>query len=136
MPSPLLMMFTAVFAAAPLSAAAATTPFPDGYDAAYRAFIAALPTLGKQTPWLTKLNSVSSLPREMTVAGKPILYLFACKDQSCDTENVNIFLGIDRKTFGAVLTMSGTQTLIGGAGKVEVTCVREIDENSGVLDAC
>ena len=116
--------------------AAAASPFPPGYDAAYQAFSTALPAAGKNAAWLTKLNGVTSQPKKMTVQGKPVVHIFACKNHFCDTDNVNIFLAPDRKGFRAVLKIGGAQTLLGGAAAAEVACVRKLDAAGGVLDAC
>ena len=96
----------------------------------------ALPAAAKSAAWLTKLNGVTSPPKTLTVAGKPTVYLFACKNHYCDTDNVNIFLSPDRKGFRAVLKIGGTQSLLGGAGAAELACVRKLDAAGGALDAC
>lgn len=126
-----------IFAAGlPISAAMAAIPFPPGFDAAYKNFLRELPAAGKNAAWLTKLSGVTSQPKSMTVGGKPVVYLFACKNHSCDTDNLNLFLAPDHKSFKAVLMIEGAQTLMGGAGAVEVACVRKLDAAGGALDAC
>jgi len=127
---------TIAAAAFPVASATAATPFPQGYDAAYQAFVRALPPAGKKAVWLTKLSGVTSEPKAMTIRGKPAVYLFACKNHSCDTDNVNIFLAPDHKSFRAVLRMGGAQTLLGGAGTAEVSCVSKLEATGGALDAC
>lgn len=117
-------------------AAAAPTPFPNGYAAAYQAYLKSLPPAGRNAAWLTKLNGVTAPPASMTIGGKPTMYLFGCKNHFCDTDNVNIFLSPDRKSFRAVLKMGGKQVLLGGAGPAEVACVRKLDAAGGVLKAC
>jgi hypothetical protein len=118
------------------SGATAASPFPSGYDAAYQAFIKALPAHARTAGWLTKLNGVTSQPKTITIAGKPALYLFACKNHSCDTDNVNIFLAPDHKSFRAILRLNGAQKLLGGAAAAEVSCVRRLDAAGGALEAC
>lgn len=120
----------------PLTSLIASTPFPDGYEVTYQAFVNELPATGKKATWLTKLNGVSSPPKTMSVRGKPMLYLFACKNHYCDTDNVNVFLAPDHKTYRAVLKMGGKQSLLGGAGAAELDCVRALDAVGGALDAC
>ena len=131
-----LIWLTITAAAFPLTSAAAASPFPDGHDAAYQAFVKALPAAAKGAPWLTKLNGVTAPPKALTVAGRPTIYVFACKNHFCDTDNVNIFLSPDRKSFGAVLKIGGTQSLLGGAGAAELARVRKLDAAGGALDAC
>ena len=129
----LLAVALAAFPLGPLSAA---TPFPAGYDAAYRAYVASLPPAGRGAVWLTRLEGVASEPRPMKLRGVPMVYLFSCKAHYCDTDQVNIFLAPDRKTFRAVLKMSGVERLLGGAGPAEGICVRRIQDSGGTLENC
>ncbi|WP_426266948.1 hypothetical protein [Sphingomonas sp. LHG3443-2] len=116
--------------------AAAPSPFPAGYEASYQAYLKSLPPGGRSAAWLTRLNGVTAPPAPMPIGGKPTLYLFGCKNHFCDTDNVNIFLAPDRKSFRAVLKMRGSQMLLGGAGPSEVACVRKLEAAGGVLKAC
>ena len=131
-----LIVLTISAAGLPISSAMGATPFPTGYDAAYKSFLRALPAAGKNAGWLTKLNGVTSQPKPMKIGGKPVVYLFACKNHSCDTDNLNLFLAPDHKSFKAVLKIAGAQKLMGGAGAAEVACVRKLDAAGGALDAC
>lgn len=115
---------------------ASAMPFPAGYEAAYRAFVNALPASARGSGWLTKFDGVSAPPRPLKLAGKPVQYLFACRNHYCDTDNVNIFLAPDRKHFRAVLELNGKRTLLGGAGPLEVACVRKLDESGGAAENC
>ena len=63
----------------------------------------------------------------MTIGGRPTLYLFGCKNHFCATDNVNIFLAPDRRSFRAVLKIRGSQMLLGGAGPAEVACVPKLE---------
>jgi hypothetical protein len=116
--------------------AGAATPFPEGYGAAYQQFVRALPPKARDLTWLTKLTGVTSPPKTITIGGKPALYLFVCKNHSCDTDNANIFLGPDRRSFSVVLEIGGAQTLLGGAGALELACVRKLDVSGGAIDEC
>lgn len=126
------MIGAAIF---PFSAMAAT-PFPAGYEAAYQAYARALKVAGETAPWLTQLNGVSSQPAMIRVGGRPMLYLFACRNHACDANNVNLFLAPDRKSFRAVLRTRGAQTLLGGAGAIELACVRKAEAAGGVMESC
>jgi hypothetical protein len=117
-------------------AAAQSTPFPKGYEAAYRAYVAALPPAGRKFPWLSRLEGVASLPRPFKLAGTPVVYLFSCKEHNCDTDQTNVFLLPDHKQVRAVIKINGVQTLIGGAGPREVACVKKIDASGGAAEAC
>ena len=131
-------LFTAagLLAAAGAAIAARASPFPAGYDAAYRAFVATLSPKERQSTWLTELTGVTAPPSAMKFGGKPVTYLFACKNHSCDTDNVNIFLAADRKSFRAILKIGGKQRLLGGAGPAELACVRKLEASGGVATAC
>ena len=126
----LAMLISAAAGAAPAS------PFPSGYEAAYRAYLAALPASARALPWLTRLNGVASQPQPLTIGGARTVYLFACANHQCDTNNANIFLLPDRKQVRAVVRIKGVQTLIGGAGPRELACVAKLDANGGVASAC
>jgi hypothetical protein len=95
-------LFTAagLLAAAGAAIAAQASPFPAGYDAAYRAFVATLSPQERQSTWLTKLTGVTAPPSAMKLRGKPVTYLFACKNHFCDTDNVNISLQPIERVFG------------------------------------
>ena len=120
----------------PAAAAAPATPFPSGYEAAYRAYIAALPPSARTLPWLTRLNGVASQPQALTMGGSRIVYLFACANHQCDTNNANIFLLPDRKQVRAVVKIRGVRIPTGGAGPQELACVAKLDANGGVASAC
>ena len=122
--------------AIPLTGLAAASPFPKGHDQAYQAFVAALPAAVKGAQWLTKLNGVTAPPAAMTIGGKPVTYLFACKNHYCETDNANIFLAPGGKSYKAVLKIGGKQHLLGGAGPAEIACVRKLNAAGGALQAC
>lgn len=114
----------------------AASPFPAGYDVAYSAYVAALPLAARHAKWLAKLEGVASQPQSLKMSGQSVIYLFACKEHSCDANNTNVFLLPDRKTFKAVIKIAGVRTLLGGAGLKEVQCVAKIDASDGVATAC
>jgi len=112
------------------------SPFPPGYEQAYRAYIAALPPAGRSLDWLTRLKGVASQPADLTMGGLKLTYLFACKEHGCDANNVNVFLMPDRRQARAVIRINGVQTLIGGAGPAEVACVKKLDASGGTAATC
>jgi hypothetical protein len=112
------------------------SPFPPGYEAAYRAYLASLPPGTRQYGWLTKFDGVSSPPRPLQMKGKPVLYMFGCKNHACDTNNVNLFLFPDRKRVSAVVKLDGKQALVGTAGPQEIACVKALDASGGSATAC
>jgi len=118
------------------AAAAQPSPFPPGYDEAYRSFVAALPEDARAMPWLVRLNGVTSPPRDLVIGSKPVLYLFACKNHECDTNNANIFLAPDHRKVIAVVRINGVRALIGGAGRLEIACVAKLDASGGVATTC
>ena len=120
----------------PAAGAGPASPFPSGYEAAYRAYIAALPPSARALPWLTRLNGVASQPQPLSLGGTNTIYLFACANHQCDTNNANIFLLPDRKQVRAVVKIRGVRIPTGGAGPQELACVAKLDANGGVASAC
>jgi len=112
------------------------SPFPPGYEAAYRAYLASLPPGTGQYGWLTRFNGVSSPARSLMMKGKPVLYMFGCKNHECDTNNVNLFLFPDRKRVSAIVKLNGKQALVGTAGPQEIACVKTLDTSGGAAEAC
>ncbi|MCE7796357.1 inhibitor of vertebrate lysozyme family protein [Sphingobium sufflavum] len=112
------------------------TPFPPGYEKAYAAYIASLPTEARKLVWLVKLNQVSSQPRSLKLGATTVVYLFGCKSHYCDTDQANVFLLPDRKSALAVIKVNGVQRLVGGAGSREAACVVKLDASDGVASAC
>jgi hypothetical protein len=123
-------------AAGGVALAAPASPFPVGYGAAYKAYLAALPPKGRAMSWLAKLDGVGSAPRPLTMGGQTVVYLFGCKPHDCQSNNVNVFLLPDRKTVRAVVKIRDVQTSIGGAGPAELACVKTLDASGGVAPAC
>lgn len=123
-------------AAAAPAAAAPASPFPPGYEAAYRAYLAALPANGRTLSWLTRLDGVAGQPQPLTIGGKPVVYLFACANHECDTNNANLFLLPDRRQVKGVVKIRGVRTMIGGAGPAELACVAKLDASGGAARAC
>jgi len=131
-----LFIAAAVAAALCVPTAAAAWPFPPGYEAAYKAYLAALPPAAKQFSWLTKMDGVASEPQPLTLAGKPVIRVFACKAHDCADNRTTVFLSADHKQAPAVIKIKGVQTLIGGAGPAEAACVAKFDATGGTATSC
>jgi hypothetical protein len=131
-----VIVAAAAISISPAPVLAQASPFPAGYESAYRAYLASLPPGTRQFGWLTRFDGVSSPPRRLMMKGKPVMYMFGCKNHECDTNNVNLFLFPDRRTVTAIVKLNGKQSLVGTAGPNEIACVKTLDASGGAATAC
>lgn len=117
------------------SAVGPRSAFPQSYDAAYRGYLAGLPSTGRRLAWLTRLEFGTSA-RPLAMTGQPVLYIFGCRQHHCDTDYANVFLFPDHKRVTAVVKIEGVEHLVGGVGPAERRCIAKLDETHGMAKSC
>lgn len=110
--------------------------FRTQWPTAYQSFVASLPAPARKVGWLARQDDIASPNQMLQVAGKPRIYVFACKSHACDTDQVHIFITPDQKQVASVVRIGGVQRLLGGAGPVELACVRKLDASGGQAASC
>ncbi len=104
------------------------TNFPKGYMGAYIEYLRMLPLDRKVYPWADLEEAVISPPIALRMNGKDVLHISGCQPHDCTANRTDIFLGSDRATVKAILTVNGRETRIGGAGPLEALCLRKLAE--------
>lgn len=110
--------------------------FPRGYMAAYRNYLAMLPLDRTIYTWADLEVANISPPIALRMNGKDVLHISGCQPHDCAANRTDIFLGSDRVTVKAILTVNGRQTRIGGAGPVEAKCLRKLADSGWMPTTC
>ena len=118
------------------NSANAGTPYPSGYDQAYRSYLASLPPKLRSVPWMV-FKGVASPPQPVSIDGRAISWASSCKPHDCGSNQVVVFF-LDKRKAVAVyyINGSGVPHFLGGAGPRYHRCVQNLFDTGWTATRC